>query len=965
MPSHTHSSITPNTSETFRNVRPLQTAFTSNGLVSKRRRSMLPNTKSAVDVLRPSTSIAGQPEIERTSSLHVLQPFPPQTYSSMPNQENFSHGRPLREVVETAIADRSSVKKPHKAMPDTPMKPAFTMTDASSVHRTHRRGRSMGGALPTRSPLFPTPPRTSFSGMLPVPNTEAPRQRATQHLLGVGHPRTEARTRTHHRSASERIPHASPMHSMLEDPNDVFDSAESSPSRPTTNEAGYNLPSLRREQPVRRSRYPCSLPNPFLVKPAARKESPVREVLDTPMTEVDSTPASAMDSPNNCFTSPLATKQVHDRPLPSPKAPWRTSGYETPNSRDSEGHKSLALLHTGSRTGCSSEASPVPGLSDQSEEGTPITPTRKPSSHLKWFEAVPAGSPSHHYGGTVARKHKVQRPRHSEPVQQFYTPVVQRASALAQSEPANARHRYPTRLSQFEEQYVTESVLGEGEFSQVVKVREKASGQVSAVKRMKRAYVGPKDRLRRLEEVDVLCLLKQKRRLWSDPFFGADNVVELMSAWEEDGYLFLQTELCPLGSLAFVLSEYGRQVGPLDEPRLWKILAELGAGVDFIHKSNILHLDLKPANVLITEIGSLKITDFGMATRWPRCTTKEICAGAQLETRKFMPRDGDNVSDISFTPPSSPSNAQPSTNVTQWNLSGANGNTTESFGASCSSPFTFGSNSNEKTESNNMPERPRRRGTRQQHRKGSQVLSLEREGDREYIAPEVFFESKYGKPADLFSLGLILLEAACSVEIPDNGEPWHKLRCDDFSDVRLETLSPSLRNIVTALLSSQPYMRLTASELMHIPALVTVRDIMRRGLRADELDQLPAFNQGSSYDTPYPLPASKYYVPPPGGGAREEDRTVVRFRGAMIQEDEMAFMTEVLRAADQSDADQSLDTSTSLMTEDAPDTNVPLSSSILSPDMGITDQAHASHSASLPLNGMDIDRLNYVDEPIL
>jgi mitosis inhibitor protein kinase SWE1 len=56
------------------------------------------------------------------------------------------------------------------------------------------------------------------------------------------------------------------------------------------------------------------------------------------------------------------------------------------------------------------------------------------------------------------------------------------------------------------------------------------------------------------------------------------------------------------------------------------------------------------------------------------------------------------------------------------------------------------------------------------------------EGDREYIAPEIL-EGKVDKPADIFSLGLIVLEIAGNVVLPDNGMSWQKLRNGDLSDI--------------------------------------------------------------------------------------------------------------------------------------------------------------------------------------
>ncbi|KAM7223345.1 mitosis inhibitor protein kinase [Rhypophila decipiens] len=59
---------------------------------------------------------------------------------------------------------------------------------------------------------------------------------------------------------------------------------------------------------------------------------------------------------------------------------------------------------------------------------------------------------------------------------------------------------------------------------------------------------------------------------------------------------------------------------------------------------------------------------------------------------------------------------------------------------------------------------------------------IEGEGDREYIGPEIL-RGQYDKPADIFSLGLIILEIACNVFLPENGQAWQALREGDFSHV--------------------------------------------------------------------------------------------------------------------------------------------------------------------------------------
>ncbi|ESZ96522.1 hypothetical protein SBOR_3144 [Sclerotinia borealis F-4128] len=158
-------------------------------------------------------------------------------------------------------------------------------------------------------------------------------------------------------------------------------------------------------------------------------------------------------------------------------------------------------------------------------------------------------------------------------------------------------------------------MIGSGEFSQVYRVTQssqKAAAfhfddsvdspmtgrtpptpmppRIYAVKKSKQPYQGFKDRARKHKEVEVIKALGQD-----------DNIVHYVDFWEEKNYLYIQTEFCEEGSLDIFLYQVGRK----------------GRGLKHIHDSGFIHLDIKPANIMITFEGVLKIGDFGMATSWP------------------------------------------------------------------------------------------------------------------------------------------------------------------------------------------------------------------------------------------------------------------------------------------------------------------------------------------------------------
>lgn len=246
-------------------------------------------------------------------------------------------------------------------------------------------------------------------------------------------------------------------------------------------------------------------------------------------------------------------------------------------------------------------------------------------------------------------------------------------------------------------------LIGRGEFSIVYEIN--FEDVKYAVKRTKHKIPGPKTRLRKLEEVEILKSLKNENVEGSN-----DYVLTLISAWEISSHLYIMTDYCENGSLdQFLTEQCESSRSRLDEWRVWKILFEILMGLKWIHYNKILHLDLKPANIFITFDGTLKIGDFGV--------------GVKLPIQPFF----------------------------------------------------------------------------------------DREGDREYIAPEIISKHEYSYAADIFSVGLIMVEVAANVVLPDNGTPWQKLRSGDLTDAgklssgELDSKSPVIDQLMKKIDMWTPY----------------------------------------------------------------------------------------------------------------------------------------------------------------
>lgn len=147
-------------------------------------------------------------------------------------------------------------------------------------------------------------------------------------------------------------------------------------------------------------------------------------------------------------------------------------------------------------------------------------------------------------------------------------------------------------------------ILGGGAFAQVLRVKEKGSGDTFAVKVLSR----PAFACRGIEG-QIWAELGALRRCAEDTQGRGARVVHLVDVAEDAGLVYLRLRLCSC-DLQQVADSSGGILAEADTRR-WA--AQLMEGLRDLHSLGILHRDIKPANILLSE-GAVRIADFGWCT---------------------------------------------------------------------------------------------------------------------------------------------------------------------------------------------------------------------------------------------------------------------------------------------------------------------------------------------------------------
>jgi mitogen-activated protein kinase kinase kinase len=87
--------------------------------------------------------------------------------------------------------------------------------------------------------------------------------------------------------------------------------------------------------------------------------------------------------------------------------------------------------------------------------------------------------------------------------------------------------------------------------------------------------------------------------------------VQYLDSSTDGQHLNIFLEYVPGGSVAALLSNYGA----FEEALVSKFVRQILTGLDYLHEREIIHRDIKGANILVDNKGNIKISDFGISKK--------------------------------------------------------------------------------------------------------------------------------------------------------------------------------------------------------------------------------------------------------------------------------------------------------------------------------------------------------------
>lgn len=142
------------------------------------------------------------------------------------------------------------------------------------------------------------------------------------------------------------------------------------------------------------------------------------------------------------------------------------------------------------------------------------------------------------------------------------------------------------------------SVVGGGGMAQVYKSRDNILGRIVAIKVLREQY-----------STDAQFVARFRREAQAAANLAHPNIVNVYDVGQEGDTHYIVMEYINGESL----KSYINRAAPLPIGKAISVAVQILSGLEYAHRSGLIHRDIKPQNVLITPDGAVKVTDFGIA----------------------------------------------------------------------------------------------------------------------------------------------------------------------------------------------------------------------------------------------------------------------------------------------------------------------------------------------------------------
>ena len=151
--------------------------------------------------------------------------------------------------------------------------------------------------------------------------------------------------------------------------------------------------------------------------------------------------------------------------------------------------------------------------------------------------------------------------------------------------------------------------LGKGAYSIVYKARRLKDSKIYALKQVRLSGLKEKEKRNSLNEVRFLASIKNP------------NVISYKQAFfdESEQLLCLVMEYADGGDLLQRIQYYQKKGTYMSENFIWNLIAQIANGLKALHDLDIVHRDLKSANVFLTKEGGVKLGDMNVSKISKRC----------------------------------------------------------------------------------------------------------------------------------------------------------------------------------------------------------------------------------------------------------------------------------------------------------------------------------------------------------